>query len=102
MAIARALCMNPEVMLFDRGRFSLNPELVGDVLKVMKELARSGMTMIIVTHEMGFAKEVADRVIFMDGGVIVEEGAPKTFLIIQKKRKQKTFWEESLQARIIY
>ncbi len=91
VAIARALCMNPEVMLFDEATSALDPELVGDVLKVVKELARSGMTMIIVTHEMGFAKEVADRVIFMDGGVIVEEGAPQDIFNHPKEKRTKDF-----------
>ena len=76
VAIARALAMDPHVMLFDEATSALDPELVRDVLGVMKELARGGMTMIVVTHEMGFARDVADRVIFMDGGVIVEEGTP--------------------------
>ena len=76
VAIARALAMDPHVMLFDEATSALDPELVRDVLSVMKELARGGMTMIVVTHEMGFAREVADRVIFMDGGVIVEQGPP--------------------------
>lgn len=77
VAIARALAMNPEVMLFDEATSALDPELVGEVLRVMKDLALSGMTMVIVTHEMNFAKEVADRVIFMDKGLIVEQGTPK-------------------------
>lgn len=77
VAIARALAMNPEVMLFDEATSALDPELVGEVLKVMKDLALSGMTMVIVTHEMNFAKEVADRVILMDKGLIVEQGTPK-------------------------
>ena len=76
IAIARALAMNPEVMLFDEPTSALDPEMVGEVLEVMQQLAKEGMTMVIVTHEMGFAKEVGDRVIFMDGGVIVEEGTP--------------------------
>ncbi len=76
VAIARALAMEPKIMLFDEPTSSLDPELVGEVLKVMKDLAHEGMTMIVVTHEMGFAREVADRVIFMDDGVIVEEGIP--------------------------
>ncbi len=77
VAIARALAMNPDIMLFDEPTSALDPEMVGEVLEVMKELAREGMTMIIVTHEMGFAREVADRVLFMDGGYIVEEGTPE-------------------------
>lgn len=76
VAIARALAMNPDIMLFDEPTSALDPEMVGEVLEVMKELAREGMTMIVVTHEMGFAREVADRVIFMDGGYIVEQGPP--------------------------
>ena len=77
VAIARALAMDPEVMLFDEPTSALDPEMVGEVLDVMKSLAREGMTMIVVTHEMGFAKEVADKVIFMDGGYIVEQGKPQ-------------------------
>jgi len=77
VAIARALAMNPDVMLFDEPTSALDPEMVGEVLKVMQELADSGMTMVVVTHEMGFAKEVADRVVFMDDGYIVEEGRPE-------------------------
>ena len=76
VAIARALAMNPDIMLFDEPTSALDPEMVGEVLEVMKELAREGMTMLIVTHEMGFAREVADRVLFMDEGYIVEEGTP--------------------------
>lgn len=77
VAIARALAMNPHIMLFDEPTSALDPELVGDVLEVMKDLAEEGMTMVVVTHEMGFAREVADRVIFMDEGVIMEEGTPE-------------------------
>ena len=76
VAIARALAMDPHVMLFDEATSALDPELVRDVLAVMRELARGGMTMVVVTHEMGFARDVADRVVFMDGGVIVEQGTP--------------------------
>ena len=76
VAIVRALCMEPQVMLFDEPTSALDPEMVGEVLEVMKNLAHEGMTMVVVTHEMGFAREVADRVIFMDGGQIVEEGSP--------------------------
>ena len=77
VAIARALCMKPDIMLFDEPTSALDPEMVGEVLAVMKELARDGMTMVCVTHEMGFAREVADRVIFIDDGVILEEGTPE-------------------------
>ena len=77
IAIVRALCMEPDVMLFDEPTSALDPEMVGEVLDVMKQLAREGMTMVVVTHEMGFAREVGDRVIFMDGGRIIEEGAPQ-------------------------
>lgn len=77
VAIVRALCMEPEVMLFDEPTSALDPEMVGEVLEVMKALANDGMTMVVVTHEMGFAREVADRVIFMDGGQILEEGTPE-------------------------
>ena len=79
IAIVRALCMEPDVMLFDEPTSALDPEMVGDVLEVMRDLAREGMTMIVVTHEMGFAREVASRVVFMDQGVIVEEGPPAQF-----------------------
>ena len=77
VAIVRALCMDPSVMLFDEPTSALDPEMVGEVLEVMKELARGGMTMVVVTHEMGFAREVGDRVIFMDGGQIIEQGTPE-------------------------
>lgn len=77
VAIARALAMNPDIMLFDEPTSALDPEMVGEVLAVMKQLAKDGMTMVVVTHEMGFAREVADRVLFMDDGVIVEEGTPE-------------------------
>lgn len=87
VAIARALAMSPDIMLFDEPTSALDPEMVGDVLEVMQKLAREGMTMIVVTHEMGFAKEVADRVIFMDGGYIVEEGKPEEVFSNPKDRK---------------
>ena len=77
VAIVRALCMSPNVMLFDEPTSALDPEMVGEVLDVMKELAREGMTMVVVTHEMGFAREVGDRVLFMDGGCLIEEGTPE-------------------------
>lgn len=89
VAIARALAMQPDIMLFDEPTSALDPEMVGEVLEVMKKLAADGMTMIVVTHEMGFAREVADRVIFMDGGYIVEEGTPEeVFGNPQNKRTQ--------------
>ena len=89
VAIARALAMNPDIMLFDEPTSALYPEMVGEVLEVMKQLAKDGMTMIVVTHEMGFAREVADRVIFMDGGYIVEQGTPEqVFGNPQHKRTQ--------------
>lgn len=91
VAIARALAMNPEVMLFDEATSALDPELVGEVLKVMRDLAKSGMTMVIVTHEMGFAREVADRVIFMDQGLIVEQGAPAEFFAHPKEKRTIDF-----------
>jgi glutamine transport system ATP-binding protein len=91
VAIARALCMQPEVMLFDEATSSLDPELVGEVLRVMKDLALSGMTMVVVTHEMDFAREVADRVIFMDGGVIVEEGIPSELFSSPKEKRTMDF-----------
>ncbi len=88
VAIARALCMNPDIMLFDEPTSALDPEMVGEVLNVMKRLAADGMTMVIVTHEMGFAREVADRVIFMDGGYIVEEGTPDE--VIKNPKEPRT------------
>lgn len=91
VAIARALAMDPHVMLFDEATSALDPELVRGVLSVMKELAREGMTMIVVTHEMGFARDVADRVIFMDGGVIVEEGTPEEVFDHPKSDRTKDF-----------
>ena len=91
VAIARALAMDPKIMLFDEPTSALDPELVGDVLSVMKKLAESGMTMIVVTHEMGFAREVADRVLFMDGGNIVEEGTPEEIFNAPKSDRLKQF-----------
>jgi len=90
-AIARALAMDPQLMLFDEPTSALDPELIGDVLGVMKNLALSGMTMIVVTHEMGFASDVADRCIFMDGGVFVEEGPPTELLFNPKEERTKQF-----------
>jgi polar amino acid transport system ATP-binding protein len=91
VAIARALAMEPKLMLFDEPTSALDPELVGEVLTVMRELAQGGMTMIVVTHEMGFAREVADRVVFMDGGVVVEQGPPKDVINNPQHERTKTF-----------
>jgi len=91
VAIARALAMDPQLMLFDEPTSALDPELIGDVLAVMKDLALSGMTMIVVTHEVGFASDVADRCIFMDGGVFVEEGPPEELLYNPKEERTKQF-----------
>jgi polar amino acid transport system ATP-binding protein len=96
VAIARALAMNPDLMLFDEPTSALDPELVGEVLTVMKDLANEGMTMVVVTHEMGFAKEVADRVIFMDGGKIVEEDVPEAIFTNPKEERTKAFLEKVL------
>lgn len=96
VAIARALCMEPDIMLFDEPTSALDPEMVGEVLQVMKELAADGMTMVIVTHEMGFAREVADRVIFMDGGYIIEEGAPGELLANPKEARTIDFLNKVL------
>ena len=91
VAIARALAMDPEIMLFDEPTSALDPEMVGEVLDVMKKLANEGMTMIVVTHEMGFAKEVSDKVIFIDGGVIVEQGTPDEIFGAPKEERTKAF-----------
>ena len=91
IAIVRALCMEPEVMLFDEPTSALDPEMVGEVLEVMKELAREGMTMVVVTHEMGFAREVGSRVIFMDGGAIVEENTPQELFGNPSSERLKVF-----------
>ncbi|MCL2175620.1 MAG: amino acid ABC transporter ATP-binding protein [Treponema sp.] len=91
IAIVRALCMDPDVMLFDEPTSALDPEMVGEVLDVMKTLARDGMTMVVVTHEMGFAREVGTRVIFMDYGKIVEENTPKEFFAAPKSERLKNF-----------
>mgnify|MGYP003302337900 FL=1 len=96
VAIARALAMNPDLMLFDEPTSALDPEMVGDVLEVMQKLAEQGMTMLVVTHEMGFAKEVADRVIFMDGGYIVEEGKPEQLFNHPQHERTKNFLEKVL------
>jgi polar amino acid transport system ATP-binding protein len=96
IAIIRALAMNPEVMLFDEPTSALDPEMVGEVLEVMKELAREGMTMVVVTHEMGFAKEVGDRVIFMDEGVMLEQGTPKELFNDPKNPRTQDFLRKIL------
>jgi arginine/lysine/histidine transport system ATP-binding protein len=96
VAIARALAMNPEVMLFDEPTSALDPEMVKEVLEVMKSLAHTGMTMAIVTHEMGFAREVADRVLFLDGGVLVEDAPPADFFSNPKSSRAKEFLEKML------
>ena len=96
VAIARALAMNPSIMLFDEPTSALDPEMVGEVLAVMQELAKGGMTMVVVTHEMGFAREVASRVIFMDGGYIIEEGTPDEVLKHPKQERTKSFLEKVL------
>ncbi|TKC15304.1 amino acid ABC transporter ATP-binding protein [Robertmurraya kyonggiensis] len=96
VAIARALAMNPKIMLFDEPTSALDPEMVGDVLEVMKDLAREGMTMVVVTHEMGFAREVGDRVIFMDGGFIVEENLPDELFSNPQHERTKAFLSKVL------
>lgn len=96
VAIARALAMDPEIMLFDEPTSALDPEMVGEVLDVMKNLAKEGLAMIVVTHEMGFAKEVADKVIFMDGGVIVEQGTPEDVLVNPAEERTKNFLSKVL------
>lgn len=97
VAICRALCMNPDVMLFDEPTSALDPEMVGEVLNVMKQLAKEGMTMIVVTHEMGFARDVADRVIFMADGAIIEEGTPEEIFSNPKNDRTKDFLKRSLE-----
>ena len=96
IAIVRALAMNPEVILFDEPTSALDPEMVGEVLQVMKDLAAEGMTMAIVTHEIGFAREVADRVLFMDGGYIVEQGTPEQIFDNPKEERTKEFLSKVL------
>jgi polar amino acid transport system ATP-binding protein len=96
VAIARALAMDPKIMMFDEPTSALDPELVGEVLATMRHLAEKGMTMLIVTHEIGFAREVADRVIFMDGGVICEEGTPEEVLLNPKEERTKSFLNKIL------
>jgi polar amino acid transport system ATP-binding protein len=97
VAIARALAMDPKVMLFDEPTSALDPEMIGEVLDVMKNLAREGMTMVVVTHEMGFAREVADRVVFMDGGTVVETGTPEHFFSNPTHDRTKLFLSQILK-----
>ena len=96
VAIARSLALSPEVMLFDEPTSALDPEMVGEVLEVMKQLAKEGMTMVVVTHEMGFAREVANRVFFMDGGGILEEGTPEQIFDYPQEERTKTFLSKVL------
>ncbi len=96
IAIVRALCMEPDVMLFDEPTSALDPEMVGEVLEVMKDLAKSGMTMVVVTHEMGFAREVADRVLFMDEGIIVEQGTPDEIFTNPQNPRTQSFLSKVL------
>lgn len=98
VAIARALSMEPEVLLFDEPTSALDPEMVGEVLKVMKELAETGLTMLVVTHEMGFAREVSDRVVFMDKGVIAEEGTPEEIFNAPKEERTREFLKRVLEG----
>lgn len=97
VAIARALAMNPKLMLFDEPTSALDPEMIKEVLDVMRDLARDGMTMIVVTHEMGFAREVADRVVFMDDGLILEESDPDTFFTSPREARTKQFLSKVLK-----
>lgn len=99
VAIARALAMNPEVILFDEPTSALDPEMVGEVLEVMKDLAESGLTMLVVTHEMAFARDVANKVVFMDGGVIVEQGSPDEIFTSPKEDRTKAFLSRMLQEQ---
>ncbi|HAX83634.1 MAG TPA: peptide ABC transporter ATP-binding protein [Ruminococcaceae bacterium] len=96
VAIARSLCMNPDIMLFDEPTSALDPEMVGEVLQVMKDLAAEGMTMVIVTHEIGFAREVADRVLFIDDGYIIEEGTPQEVILSPKEPRAIDFFNKVL------
>ena len=96
VAIARSLAMNPDIMLFDEPTSALDPEMIGEVLDVMKQLALDGMTMVVVTHEMGFAREVSDRVIFMDGGYILEEGTPEKIFSAPENQRTANFLNKIL------
>lgn len=101
VAIARALCMEPEIMLFDEPTSALDPEIVGEVLDVMKGLAKEGMTMVVVTHEMAFAKEVSDRVVFMDQGVILEQGTPQEVFGSPKEARTREFLSRYLEDKMV-
>ncbi len=100
VAIARALCMEPDIMLFDEPTSALDPEIVGEVLDVMRQLAREGMTMVVVTHEMAFAKEVSDRVVFMDQGVILEQGSPNELFGHPKQARTREFLSRYLEDKM--
>ena len=100
VAIARALAMNPEVLLFDEPTSALDPEMVGEVLSVMQDLAHEGMTMLVVTHEMAFARDVSQRVVFMHEGVILEQGSPKRSLATRSTSRQRTFWHGSAMLEL--
>lgn len=102
VGIARAVALNPDIILFDEPTSALDPELVGEVLSVMKNIAKEGTTMLVVTHEMSFAKDVANRVIFMDGGVVVEEGSPKDIFINPKEERTKKFLKRVLPEDFTY
>lgn len=102
VGIARAVALNPDIILFDEPTSALDPELVGEVLETMKEIAREGTTMLVVTHEMGFAKDVAKRVIFMDGGVVVEEGTPHDIFVTPKEERTKRFLRRVLPGQYDY
>lgn len=99
VAIARSLCMNPSIMLFDEPTSALDPEMIKEVLDVMVDLAQDGMTMLCVTHEMGFARTVADRVLFMDSGEIIEENDPENFFSNPQSKRTKLFWGRFYKAR---
>jgi ABC-type polar amino acid transport system ATPase subunit len=98
VAIARALAMKPRIMLFDEATSALDPEMIGEVLEVMKKLAKEGMTMVVVTHEMGFAREVGDRIVFMEDGKIVEQGDVETFFSAPEKERTKEFLGQILKV----
>jgi L-cystine transport system ATP-binding protein len=102
VGIARAIALNPEVILFDEPTSALDPELVGDILDLIKKVAEKGITMIVVTHEMSFAQDVADKVVFMDGGVIVEEGEPRDIFVHPKEERTKQFLSRFISLEPMY